>query len=154
MIGMTRCTKQVLSNWWMTCQSTLPCFARRRGMSYNRGCINTYLRNQVCSIHSLACKTSSHQVAWWDIGKLIFGAHTLNANVPFLLIISYEMMADINMLCSCMLNQIVGELDSTLIITQQWHLFELDSKIIQGGLHPKNLCTTTTGGYVFGFGGW
>ena len=35
-----------------------------------------------------------------DIGKLIFGAHTLNANVPFLLVISYEMMADINMLCS------------------------------------------------------
>ena len=34
-----------------------------------------------------------------DIGKLIFGAHTLNANVPFLLVISYEMMADINMLC-------------------------------------------------------
>ena len=31
-----------------------------------------------------------------DIGKLIFGAHTLNANVP----ISYEMMADINVLCS------------------------------------------------------
>jgi hypothetical protein len=29
------------------------------------GCINTYLRSQVCSIHSLACKTSSHQVASW-----------------------------------------------------------------------------------------
>ena len=27
-------------------------------------CINTYLRSQVCSIHSLACKTSSYQVAW------------------------------------------------------------------------------------------
>ena len=49
----------------MTCQSILPCFARRRGMSYNWGCINTYLRNQVCSIHSLDCKTSSHQVVWW-----------------------------------------------------------------------------------------
>jgi hypothetical protein len=39
MWGMTRCTK------W--------------------GCINTYLRSQVCSIHFLAYKTSSHQVAWW-----------------------------------------------------------------------------------------
>ena len=27
-----------------------------------------------------------------DIGKLIFGAHSLNANVSFLLVISYEMM--------------------------------------------------------------
>ena len=51
----------------------------------------------------------------WSL--VIFGAHTLNANVPFLLMISYEMVADINVLCSCMLNRIVGELDSTLIIT-------------------------------------
>ena len=43
-----------------------------------------------------------------DIGKLIFGAHTLNANVPFLLVISYEIVADINVLCSCMLNRIIG----------------------------------------------
>ena len=47
---------------------------------------------------------------WLDeyIGKLIFGANTLNANVPFLLVISYEMVADINVLCSSMLNQIIG----------------------------------------------
>jgi hypothetical protein len=38
------------------------------------------------------------------IGKLIFDAHTLDANVPFLLMISYEKMADNNVLCSCMLN--------------------------------------------------
>ena len=42
-----------------------------------------------------------------DIIKLINGAHTLNANVPFLLMISYEIVTDINVLCSCMLNQIV-----------------------------------------------
>ena len=42
---------------------TLLC--RRRGMSYKWRCINTYLRSQVCSIYSLACKTSSHQVAWY-----------------------------------------------------------------------------------------
>ena len=65
MIGMTRYTKQVLSNGWMTCQSILPCFARRRVMSYNEGEFNTYLRSQVSSIHYLACKTSFHQVAWW-----------------------------------------------------------------------------------------
>ena len=29
------------------------------------GCINTYLRNPICSTHSLACKTSSHPIAWW-----------------------------------------------------------------------------------------
>jgi hypothetical protein len=35
-----------------------------------------------------------------DIGKLIMGDHTLNANVPFLLMISYEVMAAIYVLCS------------------------------------------------------
>ena len=49
-------------------------------------------------------------IKWFGkyIGKLIFGVHTLNANVSFLLVISNEMMADINVLCSCMLNRIVG----------------------------------------------
>ena len=41
-----------------------------------------------------------------------------------------------------------------LSLSQQWHFLELDSKVIQGGLHAKYLCITTTGGYVFGFGGW
>jgi hypothetical protein len=50
--GMTWCTKQVLSKGWMTCQPILPCFAWRRDMSYKWGCINTYLRNPICSIHS------------------------------------------------------------------------------------------------------
>ena len=42
---------------------TLLCSKERHVIKW--GCINTYLRSQVCSIHSLACKTSSHQVAWW-----------------------------------------------------------------------------------------
>jgi hypothetical protein len=48
---------------------------------------------------------------------MIIGASTLNANVPFLLMISYEMMADIYVLCSCMLNGVVGKLHDTLIVT-------------------------------------
>ena len=44
----------------------LPWIAQRRGMSYKwGGCINTYLRNPICSTHSLACKTFSHPMAWW-----------------------------------------------------------------------------------------
>ena len=29
------------------------------------GCINTYLRNTICSTYSLACKAFSHPMAWW-----------------------------------------------------------------------------------------
>ena len=63
--NMSRCTNHVLSKDVCHANQLLPWIARRRGMSYNWGCINTYWRSQVCSIHSLACKTSSHQVAWW-----------------------------------------------------------------------------------------
>jgi hypothetical protein len=63
--GMTRCTNQVLSKGCMHVNQLLPWIARRRGMSYKWGSINTYLRNPICSTHSLTCKTFSHQVAWW-----------------------------------------------------------------------------------------
>ena len=41
-------------------------------------------------------------IQWFGeyIGKLIIGAHTLNTNVPFLLVISNEKMVDIYVLCS------------------------------------------------------
>ena len=62
---MTRCTKHVLSKDVCHANQLLPWIARRRGMSYEWGCINTYLRNPICSTHSLACKTFSHPMAWW-----------------------------------------------------------------------------------------
>ena len=63
---MTRCTKQVLSKGCLHANQLLPWIARRRVMWYKwRGCINTYLRNPICSTHSLACKTFSHLMAWW-----------------------------------------------------------------------------------------
>ena len=65
MWGMTRCTKQVLSKGCIHANQLLPWIARRRGMSYKWRCINTYLRNPICSTHSLACKTFSHPKAWW-----------------------------------------------------------------------------------------
>ena len=101
---MTRCTKQVLSNEWMTCQSILPCFARRRGMSYNGGA-STHI-GEVKYVQFIPYLAKPLFIKWLgeDIGKLIIGAHTLNANVPFLLVISNEMVVDINVLCSCMLN--------------------------------------------------
>jgi hypothetical protein len=51
------------------------------------------------------------------------------------------------------LDRVVGELHDTFIVTKQWNILEFDSKVIQSGLHLKDLCTTTTSGYIFGFGG-
>jgi hypothetical protein len=68
--GMTRYTKHILSKRCMHANQLLPWIAQRRGMSYNWGCINTYLRNPICSTHSLACKTFSHPMAWWIYSKV------------------------------------------------------------------------------------
>ena len=62
---MSRCTKHVLSKDVCHANQLLSWIARWRGMPYEWGCINTDLRNPICSTHSLACKTFSHLMAWW-----------------------------------------------------------------------------------------
>ena len=84
MWGMTRYTKQVLSNVWMTCQSILPCFAQRRGMSYNGGA-STHIW-EVKYAQFIPQLAKPLLIKWFgeDIDKLIIGGHTLNTNVPLL----------------------------------------------------------------------
>jgi hypothetical protein len=77
---------------------------------------HTYLRSQICLIHSLACKTSSHQVAWWRYRQVDHWCPHFQLKCPLLLVISNEVMMDIYVLSSCMLNRIVGELHGTLIV--------------------------------------
>ena len=62
-------------------------------MSYNGGA-STYI-GEVKYVQFIPQLAKPLLIKWLgeDIGKLIFGAHTLNA-------ISDKMMADINMLCS------------------------------------------------------
>jgi hypothetical protein len=116
--GMTRCTKHVLSKGCMYTNQFLPWIARMRGMSYKWEGASTHIWEiQYAQLIPYLAKPILIQWLGEYVGKLIFGAHTLNANIPFLLMIYYKIVTDINVLCSCMLNQIVGELDSTLIVT-------------------------------------
>ena len=66
-----------------------------------RGVISTHI-GEVKYVQFIPYLAKPLFIKWFgeDIGKLIFGAYTLDANIPFLLMISYKMMADINMLCS------------------------------------------------------
>ena len=62
MIGMTRCKSLAMDE----CYVNQLYLALLKGEACHIwGCINTHWRSQVCSIHSLACKTFSQQVAWW-----------------------------------------------------------------------------------------
>ena len=69
-------------------------------MSYNGGA-STHI-GEVKYVQFIPLLAKPLLIKWLGeyVSKLIFGAHTLYANVPFLLVISYEMMADIYVLCS------------------------------------------------------
>jgi hypothetical protein len=62
-------------------------------------------------------------------------------------------MSDLNMLHLVVLNQIMSNLDGTLIVTQEWNLVTMNSIVLQSLPHPKELSTTTRRGHVLGFGG-
>jgi hypothetical protein len=64
-----------------------------------------------------------------------------------------EVVADLYVLHIVVLNGIMSNLDGTLIVAQKGHLFTINTIILQGLPHPKNLCTTTSGRHILGFGG-
>jgi hypothetical protein len=64
-----------------------------------------------------------------------------------------EMVADIDVLGLVVLNQIMSNLDGTLIVTQEWHLVEVNTIILHHLPHPKELRTTTCGCHILGFSG-
>jgi hypothetical protein len=64
-----------------------------------------------------------------------------------------EVMTDLNVLRLVVLNQIMSNLDGTLIVTQEWNLVTMNSIVLQRLPHPKKLSTTTCRGHVLGFHG-
>jgi hypothetical protein len=64
-----------------------------------------------------------------------------------------EVMPDLNVLHLVVLNQIMSNLDGTLIVTQEWNLVAMNSIVLQCLPHPKELSTTTCRGHILGFGG-
>ena len=64
--------------------------------------------------------TESCFVKWLgeDVGKLIFGTYIRQVNITSSNMITDEVMADLNVLCLVVLHQVVGYLDSTLVVTQ------------------------------------
>jgi hypothetical protein len=63
-----------------------------------------------------------------------------------------EVMTDLDVLGLVVLNQIMSDLDGTLIVTQEWHLVKVNTIILHGLPHPKKLSTTTHGRHILGFG--
>ena len=50
----------------------LPWLLEGEACHISGGCINTYLRNPICSTNFLSCKTFSHPMAWWICWQVDF----------------------------------------------------------------------------------
>ena len=66
----------------------------------------------------------------------------LSGDILLLNMISDEVMSDINVLCPCVLNRILGEADSACVVTEDRCLRELQAKISELVLQPQHLGTT------------
>ena len=73
----------------------------------------------------------------------------LHFDILLLNMISDEVMSDINVLCPCVLNWILGEADGACVVTEDGSLRELQAKISQLVLQPQHLGTTACGSNVF-----
>jgi hypothetical protein len=91
----------------MPCHTIFTLLYWRRGMSHIWGMLNSCLRNQECSIHFLACKTSSYQVAWWRYRLIDHWCPHFNAYIILLLMVSYEMVPYILECCTGLLVSLI-----------------------------------------------
>jgi pseudouridine-5'-phosphate glycosidase len=64
-----------------------------------------------------------------------------------------EVVANLDVLGLVVLNRIMSNFDGTLIVTQEWHLVTMNTIILHGLPHPKELSTTARGHHILGFGG-
>ena len=71
-----------------------------------------------------------------DVRKLHLGTYIREVNISTTYMFSDEVVADLNMLGLHVLHGIVGNLDSTLIVTKERHLVACDPIVLECLLHP------------------
>ena len=80
-------------------------------------------------ITSYECKLINRQRLGENISKLMLSGDKLHFDILLLNVISDEVMSDINVLCPCVLNWILGKADSACVVTEDGCLRELQAKI-------------------------
>jgi hypothetical protein len=87
-----------------------------------------------------------------NVGELVLCTYIRQVNLTSVEMVTDKVVADLDVLGLVMLNRIMSDLDGTLIVTLEWHLVEVNTIILHGLPHPKELSTTTHGRHILGFG--
>jgi hypothetical protein len=81
------------------------------------------------------------------------GINVAKLYISLFLVISQEVVADINVLGFGVEDRVFGYAYGTRAITKQGHSSVTQTKIPQGGDHPKQLRATASGSNILGFYG-
>src|ERR1051325_8606744 len=84
-----------------------------------------------------------------NVSQLKFSGYMLQLNHLLFHKISDEVMSNVNMLCPAVLYRVLGNINSTQVVTVQCHDILCDIVLSQHLLHPDRLRTTATSCYVF-----
>jgi hypothetical protein len=84
---------------------------------------------------------------------LVLGVDVFQVNVALLIVVTKKVVANLYVFGFGVEDWVFGNTDGTRAITKKWHSPELQTKISQGGYHPKELGATTSSGNIFGFCG-
>ena len=71
-----------------------------------------------------------------DIGQLIFSICMVDGDVALQHMVMKKMMTNLDVLCLRVLNWVVSNLDSALIVAVWWHVLHNDVIVLEGLLHP------------------
>ena len=71
-----------------------------------------------------------------DVSKLLLCGDKLHLDILLLNMVSDEVMSDVNVLCPCVLNWILGEANCACVVTENGCLRELQAKISQLVFQP------------------
>ena len=82
---------------------------------------------------------------------MLFSVDVNDINIFLHNMISEKVMTNFNVLCLRVLNWVVGNLDSALIVTVERHILHVDAIVLECLLHPQKLSAARSSSNVFRF---
>jgi hypothetical protein len=138
---MMRCKMQIYDKTVKKNEEVEKCKKKEKENPQLKGKTHTQLPSQMC-------KSGLIKGFCEDVCKLTVGINMVKINVPFIIMISNKMKADIDVLGLRMHHRIFGNSDGTRAITMKRHMRKLQAKIPQSSRHPKQLRATTSGNNI------
>ena len=85
------------------------------------------------------------------MGQLIFSIPMVDEDVALQHMVTKKMMTNLDVLCIRVLNWVVSNLNSALIVAVERHILHVDAIVLEALLHPYQLSTARSSSNLFSF---